>query len=259
MDEVEYVARMGYRARHMAAATDGSTPMPAMHALYWIAAYTFVVLCFVAPPPGIQALGFTVQAIFHSALGSPVRNYLGYHVKCAHTRARTLGPASARALTGTSTRIPRARDARVTRTRARRRTMMTIVSHAVLAAGYGLVLLYLSWMRPGGIAWPAGWGMLHTLVPVLGALLVAAGAGVYFAMAWLWRHPSRHWVVLALRAHSATQPDTLLAHRSTLTASVCGMLGARTAHTSRPRPRARGDTVMDPHGDGLHRPHRASA
>jgi len=56
-------------------------PMAPSHALYYVGAYLFVAVCLVAPPPAIQSMGLTVQAVFENVLGSPHRNCLGYHVK----------------------------------------------------------------------------------------------------------------------------------------------------------------------------------
>jgi hypothetical protein len=212
-------------------------PLDAALALTWVGGYLFTALCLVAPPPSVQSLGLTVQAMCTDTLGSHVRNFLGYHVKYGwppthtHThhhpsaRQRLSLTACPRApCTATHRHMyigPRPRGHRHAHDRAHtgpagegfgllgRRTLLTVVMHAVLAGGLGVLLVYLSWRE---VAWPAAWApVLTSTLPLIGVALVVAAISVSLWMAWVWRHPSRHWIVRALRSHSPGNPTAVVA------------------------------------------------
>jgi len=85
------------------------------------------------------------------------------------------------------------------------------MSHAVLAGGLGVLMVYFSVVYAGGVAWPPGWDFLAMAIPVVGAVLIAAAAVVYGYVVYVWSHPSKHWIVRTLRAHSPTQPEAVIA------------------------------------------------
>ena len=49
--------------------------------LYFSFIYLVVAICFVSPPKEFISIGFTIQNIFGSYLGSEAFDFVGYHLK----------------------------------------------------------------------------------------------------------------------------------------------------------------------------------